>query len=417
MTRIILSMAIVLLTILPRAYSNELTDGWKLNGYVQTIPYLDGRDFSNKTYMPIYTSMKLRLGVEKSVGDYLDFNVQFQNSRVFGQEGAITNNNSHIFMIQGYLEFKNILNQPLSLKVGRYQSDYGTGRFISVSPWNYVERAFDGFKLKYDNNDLMLEAFYAKHTSETKSQNGNAFPTANIFKQTEYNDYDMAGLFGEKKLSEDMKIQALGYMELDNAKNAEGVKMLERFTGTVSFLKSAKPLGVTVELGYQGGKNQGRNIAAYLTSVKLDYKISDFTLTIANDKHSGTAPNSGEVNTFNNYPAAKHRFFGLMDYFTTASSNYPLGVDDYYAGFAWKFAQDWNMTLFGHQFISNKEALNYGSEIDLTIRYNLDKKIFVEFGNGIFLPDDLMIDMFESSLGPEHSDPALVTYLRFTARL
>lgn len=331
MTKSQLGKAILLIIIFATSvplHANE----WKFNGYVQTIPYLDGRDFSNDTYMPFYTSMKLRLGAEKSVGDYLDFNVQLQNSRVFGEEGAITNNKSIIFLIQGYLEFKNILNEPISFKVGRYQLDYGTGRFIGVSPWNYVERAFDGFTAKYEISDFILETFYAKHTSETKTQNGNAHPRASIFRQTEYNDYDMAGVFAETKLSDDIKLQMLGYAEINNAKNDIDNKMLERFTGAASIIKSANPLGVTIELSYQGGKNQGRNISAYLAAARLDYKVSDFTFTLANDKHSGTKPDSDEINTFDNYPAAKHRFFGLMDYFTTTNTNYPLGVDDYWGG-------------------------------------------------------------------------------------
>lgn len=416
MTKSHLGKAILIIVIFSTSVP-LLANEWKFNGYVQTIPYLDGRDFSNDTYMPFYTSMKLRLGAEKSVGDYLDFKVKLQNSRVFGEEGAITNNKSIIFLIQGYLEFKNILNEPISFRVGRYQLDYGTGRFIGVSPWNYVERAFDGFTAKYEISDLMLETFYAKHTSETKTQNGNAHPRTSIFRLTEYNDYDMAGFFAEKKLSDDIKLQLLGYAEINNAKNDIGIKMLERFTGAASFIKSANPLGVTIEISYQGGKNQGRNISAYLATARLDYHLSDFTFTIANDKHSGTKPDSDELNTFDNYPAAKHRFFGLMDYFTTSNTNYPLGVDDYWGGAAWRFANNWNMSLYAHHFVANADSKGYGTELDFIIRHNLDKNIFVEWGNAIFVPDNLMIDMFESVLGPGHRDPAFVSYVRFTARL
>lgn len=416
MVNSLLGKAIFLFVIL--ASSVPLSAGdWKFNGYIQTIPYIDGRDFSNDTYMPFYTSMKLRFGAEKSIGDYLDFNAQMQNSRVFGEEGAITNNKSIIFLIQGYLEFKNILDKPISFKVGRYQLDYGTGRFIGVSPWNYVERAFDGFTAKYEISDFILETFYAKHISETKTQNGNAHPRASIFRQTEYNDYDMAGVFTESKLSEDMKVQLLGYTEINNAKNDDGAKMLERFTVAATFIKSANPFGITVELSYQGGKNQGKNISAYLTAARIDYKVADFIFTIANDRHSGTKPNSDELNTFDNYTASKHRFFGLMDYFTTINTNYSLGADDYWGGVAWRFAKDWNMSFYVHHFVANADSKGYGTELDFIIRHNLDKNIFVECGNAVFMPDNLMIDMFESALGTKHRDPAFVSYVRFTAKL
>lgn len=86
-------------------------------------------------------------------------------------------------------------------------------------------------------------------------------------------------------------------------------------------------------------------------------------------------------------------------------------------GAAWRFAKNWNMSLYAHHFVANADSKGYGTELDFIIRHNLDKNIFVEWGNAIFVPDNLMIDMFEDVLGPGHRDPAFVSYVRFTARL
>ncbi len=63
-------------------FSQEL-GGWKLNGQIQLRSEVDGRDFSNQTHPLTFTSMRTRLGVEKTFDEKVQLFVQFQDSRVF----------------------------------------------------------------------------------------------------------------------------------------------------------------------------------------------------------------------------------------------------------------------------------------------------------------------------------------------
>ena len=61
-------------------------DGWKLKGQIQLRSEVDGRDFSNDTHPLTFASLRTRLGVEKTFDEKVQLFVQFQDSRVFGEE-------------------------------------------------------------------------------------------------------------------------------------------------------------------------------------------------------------------------------------------------------------------------------------------------------------------------------------------
>lgn len=418
---------LMLAVILPLAAQTEKKDDrWKFSGYAVIIPYLDGRDFSNNTHPIFYTTMKLRAGLEKSIGNFL-FKMQIQNSRIFGEEAAITSNKNPIFLIEGFLKFDSLLDIPLSFQAGRFQLEYGTGRYIGVSPWNYIERTYDGFKTTYKKNRLFLDVFALKHTTLYVPPPFNATPEAFSYPEKDYSDYDIIGFwyghkFGEAKEDGEHDVNLFTFWEAD-AKKADTVNMnLSRFTSGFTYYYKLNDFTATAELGYQFGKKAAKDVAAYLASVKVDYKMTDFNITAGADLHSGTSPTEkNKVQTFDNYLAGKHRFMGFMDYFTNARNSYNLvGVNDFYAGFDYDISKEWKLNLTGHYFMANqKSATNlsdYGQEFDITLKYNVQKGIFVEWVNGLFLPGDLMKEFFKTSAGVRE-DPSFASYLRFVAKI
>src|SRR5574339_451295 len=81
----------------------QTTDDWKFTGQVQLRTELDGRDFSNETYALLFTSLRTRLAVEKNLTDQVQFFVQIQDSRMFGQEPSTLASINGIDLHQGYV--------------------------------------------------------------------------------------------------------------------------------------------------------------------------------------------------------------------------------------------------------------------------------------------------------------------------
>ncbi len=96
-------LIIAVFAFLGSAFAQEL-EGWKLNGQVQLRSEVDGRDFSNETHPLTFASLRTRLGVEKIFDKKLQFFVQFQDSRVFGEEGNPNTDLTNVDMHQGFVK-------------------------------------------------------------------------------------------------------------------------------------------------------------------------------------------------------------------------------------------------------------------------------------------------------------------------
>ena len=420
---------------------NVLLDGWKFNGYFQIIPYLDGKDFDHESFMIGYTSMKTRLVVQKDVGEHVTFKVGLQDSRILGEGNAYVSKMPPLFINEGYVQFNNIMNIPLFVKAGRFAMEYGDGRFISHSKWNYTERAFDGFMVGYHGANSKIDLFGAKEFSDVRTHVFGASPSLYASLPDTYEDRDLLGAYFQQKLSSNHEMHLFSYMESDGKEiylgsRSEGyANILERYTVGTYINSKFNKLKFTLDFAYQFGNQVGiintgseifyskLDISAYLLALKLDYSFDPIVLTLGADMHSGTSLNDTSTNsTFDNIMAAKHKFMGYMDYFVGARALRGPGVNDFYISAKYKEKEsDWIFTLFVHYFMANKaiqsnlipdtEYAVYGAEIDFVVRYDVSKGIFVEWGNGLFVPDDAMLYLYGSP------DVGAMSYLRATVNL
>ena len=118
-------LIIAVFAFLGSAFAQEL-DGWKLNGQIQLRSEVDGRDFSNATHPFTYASLRTRLGVEKIFDKKLQFFVQFQDSRVFGEEGNPNTDLMNVDMHQGFVKFMKPFDWDINVQAGRFEVVYGT---------------------------------------------------------------------------------------------------------------------------------------------------------------------------------------------------------------------------------------------------------------------------------------------------
>ncbi len=422
MKRIFILVLIGLFTFSAKAQDNLSLDGWKVNGTSQIIPYFDGRDFNNDTYAPGHTSMKTILGVTKSFGEKVDFRVAVQDWRVFGNNKSVTYDENALHLMEGWVRFNDIFGMPVSLKAGRFQMSYGSERFIGKSFWNYQERKFDGFVFNYTGDNMFIDFFLTNHSSEITSQTFSKIPNTSYIEP--YSNYNIYGLWYNNTAFDGQTFDIFAYLD-ENAATVGGEPALNRYTIGFDYYGKFGIIKPNVEFGYQLGKAGDKDILAYLASVSADVDLDPLGVKFGLDMHSGSEDgNAEEINTYDNYLAGKHKFFGLMDYFVTArGSGYAgIGVNDIYGGVSYKSGK-YKYSLMAHYFMANAENENiiydgeeagtaFGTEFDLILRYTINKGIFVEAGQGLFLPGDLMKAVYNGN-----EDMAFLSYLRAVVKL
>ncbi|MGE5860251.1 MAG: hypothetical protein ACM34J_06840, partial [Ignavibacteria bacterium] len=96
-------------------------DDWKISGQIQLRSELDGRDFSNSTHPLTFASLRTRVGVEKTFMDKINFFVQIQDSRVFGEEGNTLASIDNIDLHQGYVVLKQLFDWDFDIQAGRFE--------------------------------------------------------------------------------------------------------------------------------------------------------------------------------------------------------------------------------------------------------------------------------------------------------
>lgn len=402
----------------------SLLDGWRLHGLANIIPYLDGRDFEHDTYMRYSTTMKLQLGVEKAVTDDISFLLKFQDSRLWGEEGSFTNFTDNVDLIAGWVRFDNIFDIPLSLLLGRYQMELGTGRIIRHSPWSYEERAFDGVQANYSFLGHSLMAFYAVHRDGIGYYR-EAAPGRYDYPDERYDGSNMFGLWTKWGISGG-QADLFVYHEKDNKKSDSLHIDLDRTTLGGDWIGKIFAFDVKAELYGQFGSIGAKDLSAYMAGLEMNYSLEkNFNLTAGTNIYSGTSPEDMDEknNSFSPTLGAKHRFLGLMDYFRKIEAgSSSLGVNDFYAGatYGGRSEGDFQSTFRWHYFLSNQESAgglsDFGNECDVTVKYFPVKAVSVEWTNGFFIPGELYLEMYktEKESGGFHyrNDVAFMSYVR-----
>lgn len=405
---------------------NAADNDIKFIGKADIIPYLDGRDFTNETSPEFFTSMKFRLGAEKTLGDDVEFRVVFQDSRSWGEEKNPTANSKNVDLIQGWVKYKNIFGEDLTFLLGRYQVEKAQGFVIGTSPWNYIERAYDGAYATYKKGIFSIDMFYAMHTATVLEQRRAANPTGiYAYPEPDYKGYNLAALWADAKIDNNNTVSLFGISEFDARRADSTYRNLFRYTTGILADGKAGNFAYYGEFDYQFGKQASKDISAFAYLVKLTYKMNPWSFSIGTEANSGTDPNSDgtEENTFNSYLAAKHKFFGLMDYFIDmkrGANN--LGVHNYNAKINFNPSESkFTLGLEAYYFLSNQKSKtgnsDFGAELDIWVRYVLMKQVSVEWLVGTFLPGKLMEEIWtivnKDGTKIIRNDPSLVSFLRF----
>lgn len=406
---------------------------WKFSGQVLMRSEVDGKDFDNKTYPPTYTLMRTRVNVEKNLFDDVSFFIQLQDSRVWGQTASPTKNLANIDMHQGYVDVKNIFNVPLSVRVGRFEIEYGTGRILGPNPWNYVARAWDGYRIRYGNEKkFYIDAFSLAHTALT------TIPIRYPFSSMIDTSFNIYGLWSTVNIGDEQKVELLAYYENNNkitdteTKDAEGFpyKDAELLTAGLNYEYKSGSIDIALETAYQTGRSlfggkKNKEASSYLGCLKIQYTLNSLTASMNAETVSGTNQTETEkTNTFWRPWGTVHQFYGYMDYFTgdlTQSTN-NLGLSDLhikckYTPKGKPFSLDVALWYFMTNQKSATDKSTLGQEVDIVGRYNLHENIFVELGGGLYFAGEAMKEIYYLNTTRTVKDVSFWSYLRFDVRL
>ncbi len=380
-------------------------DPFTFNAQLRMRPEADNRDLSSRTRINTYTAMRTRLSITASPLKNASAMIQFQDSRIFGQEKSPTDDSKNVDLHQAYIELKQFLWNKLDIRAGRTEIAYDNERLIGSSNWNQVGRAFDGIRATIRLNDRMhLDGFGFQ--VEEKSVPPNAADSASLSKSVpDQDDRWLTGLYFKYTPTEMNNLSVYIMSDRDGTKKTTTTgsqkDSLSRVTTGFYGKYSYNGFIFISETAYQFGSVTGNHIRAYMVTASLAYLFKERPLnpeiTIGGDILSGDNKTSDSyARVFNTLYASNHKNYGYMDYFLDIPKHTKnLGLRDAFLKIKINPLKTLKVELAYHNFSSQKKHLGYnsrffGHETDLMMQYRFNKHFQWEQGASVFIPGKLM---------------------------
>jgi hypothetical protein len=142
----------------------------EFGGEIRLRPEARVNDLNNFTRdVDFLVRQRIRFDVKAKLSDDLSAFVQFQDSRLWGGEGATNSDFFNVDLHQAYIQADRILTDALSLRIGRQELSYGDERLVGAFDWNNVGRSFDAIKAVYAKKRWSADIFAARVNDEHDS--------------------------------------------------------------------------------------------------------------------------------------------------------------------------------------------------------------------------------------------------------
>lgn len=226
------------------------------------------------------------------------------------------------------------LDKALTLRVGRQEIQYGSGRLIDVRDGPNLRLYFDGAKLAYASPSLNVDAFVM---AEAKINTG-------FFDNSSTREANLWGIYSTYIIQQsgNFDFYYLGINRAD-ATFDEGVAKESRHTLGARFWRRGGGFIYNFEGAYQFGKFGIGNIKAWTASAEVGYMFENIpgapTINLRHDYISGDkTKGDGTLGTFNPlYP--KGGYFGFNPQVG------PVNLIDLHPYLAWNAAKNVALTL------------------------------------------------------------------------
>lgn len=341
-----------------------------------------------------FISQRLRIMTGFKI-DKAEIFLSIQDIRTWGSTSNLAIDNAGLLSVhEAWATLQ--LNKKLNLKVGRQEIVYDEDRIFGNLDWAMQARRHDAAVLKfYDSASNTMLHFGFAFNQDKEQLVGTVYTVPNNYKTFQYVYFNRS--FGKIKSS---------FLFLNN-----GIQYTKPFTNPVEyttvFSQTFGPRLVYKEAGnklswnasfyYQTGtNNQNRSLSAYDFLGEVAYQVKkDVSITGGLEILSGTdevGANPDKSKSFNPLYGTNHRFNGYMDYFYVGNHINSVGLQDFYVkGFVGKPKVLYGLSL--HYFnasanvnddsatgTSSIASGNLGTELDLTINYNIGNGISIQSG-------------------------------------
>lgn len=346
---------------------------------------------------------------------------------------------------QGWVEIANYKEFPVGFKIGRQELSYGDERLIGSFDWNNAGRVFDAVKFRWQGSNFWVEVF-AGDVVLNNVASGNR---DNSFDDRSYWQDDFYGVYAQTTA---LSFQVTeGYVLLrDKDDNSFDGPAREIWTIGARVKSKAKfmPWDYYAEIAGQVGEVDGpgqgpaQNVARRFGDNSLKSGIDHtalaavvgggFTFTnccikprigLEYNYASGDGnPNDRESHTFDNLYPTNHKFFGYMDLFAWKNIHNPratlnltphknVGVQlDYHLFWLadsedfWYRANQAPVGVPARRDATGNSGDFVGSEIDLTVNWNVCKYAKVQGGYSHFFHGDFVTETEAGNNGNNDAD-------------
>ncbi|MGK7389902.1 MAG: alginate export family protein [Candidatus Cyclobacteriaceae bacterium M2_1C_046] len=336
----------------------------------------------------------------KYVMDGFTFYASIQDVRTWGNTPQVKLTDPYLSLHEAWAEFP--LGEYWKVKLGRQELNYDNFRFLGNLDWALQGRAHDFGLVKYEKEDLKVH-FGGGYNQDGQFLAGNAFTTPNQYKTAQM--IRVENKWNKLSFSALLWNDGRQFIERDTLGSIENKETYYRQTIGLPMLKYT--LGNTILSGFyyhQLGKDPiRRNVNAFNLSAQVtqtlssnEEKGSSFKMTAGFEILSGTDTDEfSENHSFTPLYGTNHAHNGYMDYFFVGGRFVnSVGLQDYYLKGRYQFNPDFFTQLDAHLFYSQADVIRLnetldqylGTEIDLSIGYNLNRAISIQGGYSQMLP-------------------------------
>ena len=354
---------------------------------------------SERSDLANFVGQRIRLHVRGKLSDKVETYVEFQDSRLWGQELSTNSNDSLTDLHQAYFQVNDFLKPGGSLRAGRQELTYGSDRLIGRGNWDNVGRSFDAVRMGYASKGWGSDWFAAKVVDRRQTERGDR-------------DQYLYGLYNQFFRQQPRHLDVYGILFRDGLRAtgeipAAGQKATEIMTvGLRSEGKIGTGVNYDVEFANQFGHrgfdpHSARAFAGkfYSTLEEAHQLRWGFEYDVATGDRDPSDGRSGEF--FNLFPT-NHQYYGYADLmgwrnmqdfrpmFTVTpvrSLQFDIDYHRFYllaARGPWKNASG---AVLGFE-PTGESGTHVGDELDFTLAFPLRKHLKILSGYSLFLPGE-----------------------------
>lgn len=330
---------------------------------------------------------------------YFNYQLSIQDVRAWGDEWltsstGVFGDEAGMDLHQAWIEIKPGFNS--AIRIGRQQFSYDDERLLARRNWNQNGLSYDAVRYRFQFTSGVFDIALTWNSRDDK-QAGNSYP-ADRMKTLNF-------IYLKKSLPLHLDLSLLGLASGYTANDTSKTVYLRATYGVnLTFAKSdtrARLAGY-----YQNGKNKtGRNISAYLLSADIKQKIKPFLLALGAVVISGQDANRTSSDyrktdhLFDIHYGARHKYYGVMDYFSNMpKSTGQGGLIDLVGSAAFVPAKNSSVKLEGHRFLTHSKAAHpdpahrvpgraLGTEFDLILYHSFLDHFNLKGGYSVMLPE------------------------------